>query len=194
MKILRDYNGGVQNALVFLSDDVAEYMDIDKYISRLKEYVNNGLVKIIDANYYGYWCENIASIWFKNNYKEFGYTKIIQEHTKEFKKLKEELKFYGRPDYLVLENGIWKIAEIECWVHKYIHTHPDGYADIVVAYDSYREEPDNVRIITMKGYYGVDEIISKSEIPVFLYLYDEEFRDEYNTAVEMTQELSDRKW
>ena len=181
--IERDFIGRISNAFVPLTNELLPYFDFEKQLDRFRQYEKDKIVYVVDGRFSSYWTEGLASVWFANNHIELGYTNLIQEHTPKFKELKQELDFYGRPDYLAKDNGEWKIIEIECWVHKYLKTHPEGYADVVVAYDSYREEPDNVKIITMKEHYGVQDIISSLEFSEFMWLYDKEFKHDYEKAL-----------
>ena len=64
----------------------------------------------------------------------------------------------------------------------YEYTHPENYADVVIAFDCYRDKPKNVELITMKKVLGVNEIISRLEIWHFMYLYDKDFRQDYEKA------------
>lgn len=190
--IERDSSGRITNAYVIVTNEVFDCMEIDKHIEKFKQYQNDKIVYLVDQPFRGYWEEYAASLWFIEKYEEFGYDIIIKEHSAKYKKLKKEMGFYGRPDYLVMEDGKWKKVEIECWVHKYISSHPNGYADIVVAYDNYMDEPENLEIITMKNYYGTEDIISRLEVPEFMYLYDQDFKQDYDRAVNLP--LTNRLW
>jgi len=187
--IERDARGTIWNVSAPLTNEAIHHIDIDHYIGLFKQYQKNKDVYLVEAKYALYWCEDESSKWFCGMHKKLGYTDLVQERTPRYKELKEELGFYGRPDYLVKEKGTWKKIEIECWVHKYLKTHPEGYADVVVAYDSYREEPDNIKIITMKEYYGVKDIISVSEFSEFMYLYNPDYKREYDGLLSKTLKM-----
>lgn len=67
--------------------------------------------------------------------------------------------------------------------------HEPGYADIIVALDHYYDieewllhQHQSVEIITMKNYFGCQEIILDVEWDVFLNIYDDYFREDYKQA------------
>ena len=184
-KIQRDFNGYISFPFVFVDNKIASYMDMEVHSDSLKKYENEKTVYVIEENFSSHWKEYPVSVWFSENYEDLGFNKIVQERSKEYNQLKSELGFNLWPDYLAKKEGQWLRVEIECWVHKYEYTHPKGYADVVIAFDSYREEPNNIEVYTMKKYLGAKELISLPETMVFMYLYDEYFKTDYDQAVMM---------
>lgn len=181
-RIYRSFNGDIYGC--DLRDSRVNLINLNKYQPFLNSYEERKLIKIIPIELSIYWSEGYLCNWFYNTYRELGFDDIAMEQTPKYNEIKELLGFPLRPDFLVKREGEWLRVEVENWVHKYYYCHPAGYADIIVAYADIRKNHPTLfgpeEKITYKKNLGVKELIHKGEIPQFLYLYNDEFKEEYD--------------
>ena len=174
---------GKQISNVHISYQLANKLDWDKYALKLKKYIQEKVVYILKTNFVG-WHENPVIAWFEKHYQELGFEKIIPERSIKYMKLKETMKFFGYPDFLVFRKGQYLRLEIECFSSDYLyHQHKKNYADIVLCVDE-TKELEGPEVISLRKFYGCREIIIDREIAEFLYLYDEEFKKDYDGLVQ----------
>ncbi len=184
MNKIKRYGTLIQNAL--LSPKVLDKMDVEKYVGKLREYVDRNVVYIVKCDV---WSEGWLFEWLLEHYSELGFEKVfyavhhkqIERDAPQYKQIKDNLGFEGYPDFVVLKDGQWKCLEVESFSSSY-QIHPTGYSEYLLCYDK-NKEYHKVKILTIAEYYGVQEVINLSELEQFLYLYDEEFRQEYRSLM-----------
>ena len=188
-KLNREFNGKIQTYSELdypwarISFDTLE-KGVSYYLGKITQLIQENVLHVLPYPWIeGRWVETVLVNWFLNNYKSLGFDEVILEKTDKYYKLKKELSFEKYPDLVVSFNDEWLRLEVETWAHRYLYCHGSGYADMVLAYDDYypRYVPD-VPTITLKEFFGVDYIISKAEIPHFLYLFDDEFKLDYSKS------------
>jgi len=98
--------------------------------------------------------------WFFENYQALGFTEIIGEYEYGFLEKKEEMKFRGRPDFLVLKDEKWLRLEVESFSSKFNHSR--DYADLVLCYDN--DHDLGIPTISLKEFYECDLIMSDVDV------------------------------
>jgi len=176
-KLLKRFGGQISN--VSLDYEVWREMDLNYHFSKMKRYCAIKNVFVIDEMGFGLTSEQWLVVWFKKNYEKLGFEKIAEEQTPEYSKLKEKLRFKKFPDFVALRKGKWLRVEVECFSHQYFFSHDPNYADIVLCYEETKNLGD-IEVISLNKVLEVDELIVKGEIPLFLYIYDDEFRQDYD--------------
>ena len=187
----RDFNGRIQtydaNLDFWFPYKPLKFLEkpIDYYLKKLDQYISKKLVHVIPYrwNLNLVWPEQPLVDWFLNNYKLLGFDDVVLEKTNRYYELKKQMGFNKFPDLLVLKDNEWLRLEVENWAHRYLYCHSSGYADLVLAYDSfYHSYYPDVSLITLREYFKAKNIINLSEVYHYLYLFDNEFRDDYTNA------------
>lgn len=192
----REFNGKIQTYSKLDMHPV--YWNLNKlkhrfsyYFEVLSEHIKEKRVHVVPHHWVeGRWYEYPLVCWFLNHYEVYGFDKVVLEKTPEYYTLKKELGVDKFPDVLGYKNGEWLRVELECWEHKYLYQHGPGYADVVFSYDDYYNNyKPIIPSLTLKEYFGVENIISSGEIFHYLYLFNDEFKLEYSKQCtdEMTQ-------
>jgi hypothetical protein len=145
-----------------------------KYINLLREEVRQKKIYVVEENG---WFENLLSKWFKENYHLLNFQTIFEEKTKEYMEIKARQKFFGYPDFLAILNGEVVRVELECFSSLFKYMHSPDYCEVIVCYEIDEEVPNKV-LYSMKDLLGYENIINKAEIYDYLYLINDEFRNE----------------
>ena len=165
---------------IYLSNQIINEMNWEYYIGKVRKYAKSNKVCIVKMpSCHVSWIEEPLCEWFEENFIKLGFEKIIKEKTSDYMALKEKMGFYGYPDYLAFRNGRWIRVEVECFSEQYLCTHSLDYADVILCYDITKPIP-NKEVVSLREIMGCEEIINQWEIPEFLYLYDKEFKKDYN--------------
>jgi len=151
------------------------------HLQKIKTYIETKAVFVVDA---WSWSEGWLTEWFKTNYKLVGFDDVAEQFSCKYNELKAQKGIGLFPDFMGERKGIWLSVELECFSEEYKH-HPSDYADVVVCYDE--SGPINKEVLSLRKMLNVKEVILSREIPEFLYLYDQDFRTQYDTRMQMRQ-------
>ncbi len=152
-------------------------IDWKYYHQKVVEYEKKKIVYVVPVKD---WAEQPLCEWFTKNYGSFGFDEIIIEKTQAYEKIKEKTGFIGTPDFLVKQGNKWLRLEVEVFSAQYkTHNNVTNFADFLLCYDV-TSPVEKVKTLTVKEQVGCEEIINLDEIPKFLYVYDSEFKKEYD--------------
>ena len=153
---------------------VLKDMDIAKYSARLRMHIREKRVFIVEEMG---WTEWYLTEWFAGHFKELGFEEILEERSKPYMKLKKVMQFYGYPDFLGKKSGKWLKVELECFSSLFKYMHAPNYADVVLCYEIDEQIP-NMEMFELKRIVGAENIINRLEVFDYLYLVEDEFREE----------------
>ena len=156
--------------------EVLRYMDLSKYLGKLREYIKRRMVFIVPIHG---WSEFFLHDWFARNYKSLGFTTVAIDRSPQYMLLKSKMNFYGYPDFLGKRDDKWLRIEIESFSSQYKYSHSPEYADAILCYEK-DEEYNGIEIYEFKTILGFKDIINLSEIYEYLYIHDDEFREEHD--------------
>lgn len=174
-KLLKRFGDHIYN--VHVNYGVVAEMDWNYYRKKMEQYKEKKIVYVVPIDC---WSEDPLCGFFTEAYEKFGFEKYIVERTFEYMKLKEQMGFFGFPDFLVLKKGKWERLEVESFSSSF-NLHPGNYAEYLLCFDvttaisRYR-----VKTFTVREFFGCQEIIHQLELAEFLYVYDREFTKDYH--------------
>lgn len=163
---------------VYLDYSVVAQMNWNHYKGKLSEYEEKKIVYVVPTKFWG---EDHLCDWFVRKYKELEFREILQDRTSQYERIKKKLGFLGYPDFLARKESKWERLEVEPFSSSY-QLHPSGYSEYLLCYDETKSF-EHVITITLRDHVGCQEIINLHEIPEFLYLYDSEFKKNYDKRI-----------
>jgi hypothetical protein len=117
---------------------------------------------VVPGTWFG-WSEDYLVEWLKRHYRELGFEGIVHESDALYDEMKGMMGFYGPPDFLVYDHGVWLRLEVES-TPACLTTHPHGFCDILLCYRAGKTPKWFAgRTITLQEVMGFDCAVTEYE-------------------------------